>query len=93
MYDNLVTIKTYSKMINRSKERVRQKVHTGEIPSKVIDGIIFVVLTDEEVKQRESLFSQHPTKGLHKISEVMDAMFNGNTEHYGKTCERNMDTD
>lgn len=53
MTDNLVTINTYSKMINRSKERVRQKIHAGEIPSKIIDGVIFVVLTNEEVKQRK----------------------------------------
>lgn len=53
MEDNLVTINTYSKMINRSKERVRQKIHTGEIPSKIIDGVIFVILTDKEVKQRK----------------------------------------
>lgn len=52
MENKLVTINTYSKLINRSKERVRQKVHAGEIPSKVIDGVIFVVLTDEEVKLR-----------------------------------------
>ena len=55
MEEKLVTIKTYTKMINRSKERVRQKVHTGEIPSKVIDGIIFVVLTEDEVKQRKQI--------------------------------------
>lgn len=53
MENNLVTINTYSKMINRSKERVRQKIHAGEIPSKIIDGVIFVVLTDEEIKQRK----------------------------------------
>lgn len=53
MEERLVTINTYSKMINRSKERVRQKVHAGEIPSKIIDGVIFVVLTDEEVKQHK----------------------------------------
>lgn len=55
MEDRLVTINTYSKMIDRSKERVRQKVHAGEIPSKIIDGVIFVVLTDEEVKQRKEI--------------------------------------
>lgn len=53
MEDRLVTINTYSKLINRSKERVRQKVHSGEIPSKVIDGVIFVVLTDREVELRK----------------------------------------
>lgn len=53
MEERLVTINTYAKMINRSKERVRQKIHAGEIPSKIIDGVIFVVLTDEEVKQRK----------------------------------------
>lgn len=52
MEDRLVTINTYSKLINRSKERVRQKIHSGEIPSKVIDGVIFVVLTDKEVELR-----------------------------------------
>ena len=49
---NLVTIRTYADMTNRSKERIRQKIHAGELPSKIIDGVIFVVLTDEEVKQR-----------------------------------------
>lgn len=53
MEDRLVTINTYAKMIDRSKERVRQKIHSGEIPSKVIDGVIFVVLNDEEVKKRK----------------------------------------
>lgn len=53
MEDRLVTINTYSKLINRSKERVRQKIHAGEIPSKVIDGVIFVVLTDQEVELRK----------------------------------------
>ena len=53
MEDRLVTINTYSKLINRSKERVRQKIHSGEIPSKVIDGVIFVVLTDQEVQLRK----------------------------------------
>lgn len=55
MEDRLVTINTYAKMIDRSKERVRQKIHSGEIPSKVIDGVIFVVLTDEELKQRKEI--------------------------------------
>lgn len=50
---NLVTIRTYADMTNRSKERIRQKIHEGELPSKIIDGVIFVVLTDEEVKQRK----------------------------------------
>ena len=80
MEERLVTINTYSKMINRSKERVRQKIHTGEIPSKIIDGVIFVVLTDEEMQECKSLFSQHPTKGLQRIGDVMNAMFNGKAE-------------
>lgn len=51
--ENLVTIRTYADMTNRSKERIRQKIHAEELPSKIIDGVIFVVLTDEEVEQRK----------------------------------------
>ena len=93
MYDNLVSYQTYANMRGVTQETVRFWARKGRINTVSIDKRLFVVLTDEEVKQRQSLFSQHPTKGLHKISEVMDAMFNGNTEHYGKTSERNMDTD
>lgn len=77
---NLVTIRTYASMYNVTSACVYKWEKQNKIKTTQIDGVKFVVLTDEEVKQRQSLFSQHPTKGLHKISEVMDAMFNGKTE-------------
>lgn len=80
MYDNLMTYANYAKWKDRNQQTVRDWVAAGKVKSVSIDGRLFVVLTDEEVKQRQSLFGKHPTKGLHKISEVMDVMFNGATE-------------
>lgn len=80
MYDNLMTYANYARWKNRNQQTVRDWVAAGKVKSVNIDGRLFVVLTDEEVKQRESLFSQHPTKGLHRIGDVMSAMFNGKME-------------
>lgn len=80
MYENLVSYQTYANMRGVTQETVRFWARKGRINTVSIDKRLFVVLTDEEVKQRQSLFSQHPTKGLHKISEVMDAILNGKTE-------------
>lgn len=80
MEQNLVTVRTYAGMYGVTPECVRKWVRQGKVKNKMIDGVNFIVLTDEEMKQRESLFSQHPTKGLHRIGDVMSAMFNGDTE-------------
>lgn len=76
MYEDLMTYANYAKWKNRNQQTVRDWVAAGKVNSVSIDGRLYVKLTDEEVKQRKSLFSNHPTKGLHNISEVMDAMFN-----------------
>lgn len=80
MEERLVTVRTYAEMYRVTTECVRKWIRQNKVNWKVIDGVNFVVLTDEEVKQRESLFSQHPTKGLHRIGDVMSAMFNGKAE-------------
>lgn len=80
MEQNLVTVRTYAGMYGVTPECVRKWVRQKKVQNKVIDGVNFIVLTDEEVKQRESLFSQHPTKGLHRIGDVMNAMFNGKSD-------------
>lgn len=80
MEERLVTVRTYAEMYRVTTECVRKWIRQNKVNWKVIDGVNFVVLTEEEVKQRESLFSQHPTKGLHRSGDVMSAMFNGKAE-------------
>lgn len=80
MYENLVSYQTYANMRGVTQETVRFWARKERIKTVSIDGRLFVVLTDEEVKQRQSLFSKHPTKGLHRIGDVMSAMFNGKIE-------------
>lgn len=74
MYDNLVSYQTYANMKGVTQQTVRVWASKGSIKTVSIDKRLFVVLTDEEVRQRQSLFSDDPIHGLHRISDVMDAM-------------------
>lgn len=78
--ERLMTFRNYAAMKGVTVPTVYLWERNGKINVENMDGVKFVVLTDEEVKQRESLFSQHPTKGLHRIGDVMSAMFNGKAE-------------
>ena len=53
MYDNLMTYANYAKWKNRNQQTVRDWVAAGKVKRVSIDGRLFVVLTDEEVKQRK----------------------------------------
>lgn len=53
MYDNLMTYSNYAKWKNRNQQTVRDWVAAGKIQSVSIDGRLYVVLTDEEVKLRK----------------------------------------
>lgn len=80
MTENLVRIQSYAIMKGVTQMTVRNWITSGKVKSIKIDDVAFVVLTDEEVQERKSLFSQHPTKGLHRIGDVMNAVLNGNVE-------------
>lgn len=77
---NLVTVRTYADMKGVTTMCVYKWEKQGKISITEIDGVKFVELSAEEMQQRESLFSKHPTKGLHRIGDVMSAMFNGKVE-------------
>lgn len=55
MYDNLVTTSTYAKMKCVTTECVRQWALQGKVKSTKIDGIRFIKLSEEEVKERRKL--------------------------------------
>lgn len=77
---NLVTIRTYADMKGVTTVCVYKWEKQKKISTIEIDGVKFVELSAEEMEQRDALFSQHPTKGLHRIGDVMSAMFNGKSE-------------
>lgn len=52
MYDNLMTYANYAKWRGKSQQTVRDWVASGRIKSVSIDGRLYVLLTDEEVKER-----------------------------------------
>lgn len=52
MYDNLVTANTYAKMKGVTTECVRQWALQNKIKSIKIDGIRFIELTKEDIKER-----------------------------------------
>lgn len=54
MEDRLVRTKTYADMRRVTTECVRKWARQGKIKSKVIDGVNFVVLTDEEMQKRRN---------------------------------------
>lgn len=53
MYDNLVSYQTYANMRGVTQQTVRFWAEKGTIKTVSIDKRLFVVLTDEEVKQRK----------------------------------------
>lgn len=53
MYDNLVSYQTYANMKGVTQQSVRLWAEKGTIKTVSIDKRLFVVLTDEEVKQRK----------------------------------------
>lgn len=53
MYDNLMTYANYAKWKKRNQQTVRDWVSAGKVNSTSIDGRLYVVLTDEEVKLRK----------------------------------------
>ena len=53
MYDNLVSYQTYANMKGVTQQAVRLWAEKGTIKTVTIDKRLFVVLTDEEVKQRK----------------------------------------
>ena len=55
MYDNLVTTNTYAKMKGVTTECVRQWALQNKIKSVKIDGIRFIELSEEEVKERRKV--------------------------------------
>lgn len=52
MYDNLVTTNTYAKMKGVTTECVRQWALSGKIKSVKIDGIRFIELSEDDIKER-----------------------------------------
>lgn len=55
IYDNLVTTNTYAKMKGVTTECVRQWALQGKVKSVKIDGIRFIELSEEEIKERNKL--------------------------------------
>lgn len=53
MEQKLVTVRTYAEMYKVTPECVRKWVRQKKVPNKVIDGVNFIVLSDEEMKQRK----------------------------------------
>lgn len=53
MYDNLMTYADYAKWKNRNRQTVRDRVSAGKVKSVSIDGRLYVVLTEGEVKSRK----------------------------------------
>lgn len=52
MYDNLMTYANYAMLRGKSQQTVRDWVSSGKVKSVSIDGRLYVLLTDEEVKER-----------------------------------------
>lgn len=52
MYENLVRISTYAKMLDLSKEMIRVRILKGLVETVTIDKTIFIKLTDEELKTK-----------------------------------------
>lgn len=55
LYDNLVTTNTYAKMKSVTTECVRQWALQGKVKSVKIDGIRFIELSEEEMKERRKV--------------------------------------
>lgn len=78
--ERLMTFRNYAAMKGVTVPTIYLWEKQGKISVENMDGVKFVKLNDEEMAKRESLFSKHPTRGLHRISDVIDAMRNGNIE-------------
>lgn len=52
LYDNLVTTNTYAKMKGVTTECVRQWTLQGKVKSEKIDGVRFIKLSEDEIKER-----------------------------------------
>lgn len=59
MYEKLMTYSNYAKWKNRNQQTVRDWVAAGKVKSVNIDGRLFVVLTDEELKQRKENMNEN----------------------------------
>lgn len=59
MYEKLMTYSNYAKWKNRNQQTVRDWVAAGKVKSVNIDGRLFVVLTNEEVKQRKENMNEN----------------------------------
>lgn len=62
MYEKLMTYSNYAKWKNRNQQTVRDWVAAGKVKSVNIDGRLFVVLTDEEVKKRKENMNENNNK-------------------------------
>lgn len=58
MNEKLKRIRTYAKFVDMSKEMIRIRAAKGIIKSVVIDGTIFIELTDEEYEQYNKKYNE-----------------------------------
>lgn len=54
MYDKLMIYDHYATCLGKSQQTVRDWVASGKVKSVSIDGRLYVLLTDEEVKERRN---------------------------------------
>lgn len=54
MYEKLVRVSTYAKMLDLSKEMIRIRIIKGLVKSIIIDKCVFIELTDEEFEKLKS---------------------------------------
>lgn len=54
MYDKLMTYAHYAKCLGKNQQTVRDWVASWKVKSVSIDGRLYVLLTDEEVKERRN---------------------------------------
>lgn len=54
MYEDLVTTSTYAKMKGVSTECVRLWALQGKVKSVKIDGVRFIKLSEDEIKERRN---------------------------------------
>lgn len=58
MYEKLMTYANYAKWKNRNQQTVRDWVAAGKVKSVSIDGRLYVVLTEEEVRLRKKMMNK-----------------------------------
>lgn len=59
MHENLVTTNTYAKMKGVTTECVRQWALQNKVKSTKIDGIRFIKLSEEEMRERRKDFAKN----------------------------------